>query len=87
MSRPAAKTLLKQRIGQTHDQITVTEQTGYWIVVYQDQPVNLLRDSIYGFDSKKYIKNGWANEHSAHTLAKKLNRWFDTEDFTVRQVL
>mgnify|MGYP003334252378 FL=1 len=87
MSRPAAKILLKQRIGQTHDQITVTEQSGYWIVVYNDQPVNLIRDSIYGFDSKKYIKNGWPNEHSAHTLAKKLNHWFMTEDFTVKRVL
>ena len=87
MSRPAAKILLRQRIGQTNDQITVTEQTGYWIVVYRGQPINLIRDSIYGFDTKKYIKNGWPNAHSAQTLCAKLNHWFDTEEFTVQRVL
>ena len=87
MGRPKPKTIAEQQIGFTRRQLVITDAEGYWIVVYRGEPVNIVDNDSLGFRPKKYVKNGWAHEHSAHLLANKLNRWFNTEDFTVLQVL
>ena len=87
MARPQAPILLQQRIGQSSRQLTIAQARGYWIVVLDDQPINIISDSVWGFDTKKYVKNGWPNRHSAQTLCDKLNHWFNTDRFTVRQVV
>jgi hypothetical protein len=33
------------------------------------------------------LKNGWANPAAARNFAARMNHWFDTDRFSVRQVL
>jgi hypothetical protein len=58
---------------------------GHWIVVYQDQPINLVKHHYYS-DVKKYMRNGFPFEGHATNLARKLNAQFNTDLFTVRKV-
>jgi hypothetical protein len=59
---------------------------GYWTVVWQGQPITIVRNYYYG-DRKKYTRNGFAHEGHAQNLARKLNAQFKTTDFTVVKVL
>lgn len=88
MSRPKPTNIMKQQIGRSHRQISINQTNGFWIVVLdQDTAINIVSDNVYGFDTPKYVKNGWANEHSAQTLCAKLNHWFNTDRFRVLKVL
>lgn len=88
MSRPAPKNLLRTRVGRTTREISVNQAAGYWIVVLDHStPVNFVQHELWGSDSVKYMKNGWANPAAARNFADKMNRWFNTQRFSVLQVL
>jgi hypothetical protein len=86
MSRPKPIVLAQQRIGKTDFEMVIQQGDGYWVVVWQGQPVNVVRNYYYG-DNKKYTRNGFAHEGHALNLCRKLNSQFKTEDFTVVKVL
>jgi hypothetical protein len=86
MSRPAPTILTQQRIGKTDWEIRIQAGEGHWVVVYQDQPINIVKDYYYA-DRKKYMRNGFAHAGHAANLARKLNAQFGTQDFPVRKIL
>jgi hypothetical protein len=89
MSRPQRPILLQQTLGNTWKELTLIESEGYWAVVYQDQPFTLRTEQIDVAvnNARKYPKTVFPNPGHAHNLARKLNRWFDTELFTVRKII
>ena len=86
MSRPTPQILTQQRIGQTNLEIKIQLGEGHWVVVYADQPINLVKSNYYS-DYKKYIRNGFPHEGHAQNLARKLNHQFGTDQFTVKKVI
>lgn len=86
MSRPSPTILNRIRIGKTDYESIIIQGTGHWTVVYDNEPINIIRSYYYG-DRKKYVNNGFANEGHAKNLAKKLNAQFGTDKFTVRKLL
>lgn len=86
MSRPTPRILTQQRLGKTDWEIRIQAGDGFWCVMYQDQPINIVKDYYYA-DRKKYMRNGFAHEGHAVNLARKLNAQFDTQDFTVKRLI
>lgn len=86
MSRPPAEILNRTRVGKTERECQILRGEGYWTVVYDGEPINILH-TYYYIDRKKYANTGFAHEGHANNLAKKLNHMFDTDRFTVRKLL
>ena len=85
MSRPQRTSLIRQRIGKTNYEMEIALGDGHWIVLYDNQPINIVKHNYYN-DIKKYSRNGFPFEGHAHNLCKKLNAQFNTALFTVRKV-
>ena len=86
MTRPKPHILAEQRIGRTDYYLRIQQGEGHWVVVYDNQPINIVRDYYYG-DRKKYTRNGFAHPGHAENLARKLNRQFSTDLFSVRKII
>jgi hypothetical protein len=87
MNRPIPKVIKTQMIGRTHNRIEVYHADAFYVVTYQGQPINICQYNVYSDAGKKYPKNGSAHISQARRLADRLNRIFDTTDFTVTKVL
>jgi hypothetical protein len=87
MSRPNPKVIKTQMIGRTHNRIEVYQADAFYVVTYQGRPINVCQYNIYSGAGKKYPKNGSPNIAQTRRLADRLNRIFDTTDFTVTKVL
>lgn len=84
MSRPKPKVLAEVTNKSTYktDQILASE--GIWAVYYRDNPINIKTlNMLVSYPGPKYKKVSFSNPGHAINLAKKLNRQFQTEDFTV----
>ena len=84
MSRPKPNVLLEKvdRASYKADQILASE--GIWSVFYQDNPINLKSHNILtNYPGPKYKKVSFCNPGHAINLAKKLNKQFQTDQFTV----
>lgn len=79
MSRPKPNVILEHLNGPQKEQIIACE--GIWAVLYQGQPINYR--SVANFQMPKYRKTAFSNPGHANNLARKLNRKFNTNDFTV----
>lgn len=81
MSRPKPVLLLEYIDKQTFkvDQILLADSI--WAVFYQNKPINLKSDAN-GLDPK-YKKVSFSNPAHAINLAEKLNKMFQTTDFSV----
>ena len=86
MTRLPPTTIARQRLGKTYHEIEVAKATGYFVVVYKGQAVNVIKHHYYTED-RKYYKTGFSAPGHAINLAKKLNRIFECEDFSVTQVM
>ena len=86
MSRPQPKILLELDADTLKIQVLAAEKL--WVVVYNNQPVNLrkLNWTLDG-EHKKYMRNGFTNQANCQNLADRLNHWFKTDEFTVKRVL
>lgn len=81
MARPAATTLLT--IDLEDEILDVLDCEGYWTIAYNGRPVSL-RKTVYtalGL-TKKYPRTGFNNHAHCANLAKKLNRQFNTNQFS-----
>ena len=89
MSRPPPQILKQKTIGASWRQITITAGEGLWAVVYQDQPFGYISEiiDIARAKDRKYPKTVFPHPGHAENLARKLNHWFETEDFSVRKIL
>jgi hypothetical protein len=84
MSRPKPKVLLEITNKKTYKTEQVLEADAIWAVFYQDKPVNLKTGSLLVQQlGPKYKKCSFSNSGHAINLAEKLNKLFQTSDFSV----
>lgn len=84
MSRPKPKVLLEITNKKTYKTEQVLEAEAIWAVFYQDKPINLKTSSILVQQvGPKYKKVSFSNAGHAYNLAEKLNKTFNTQDFSV----
>jgi hypothetical protein len=84
MSRPKPKVILEFTDKNTYKSEQVLASEGIWAVYHQGKPINLKSfNSLVGYPGPKYKKVSFSNPGHAINLAKKLNRLFKTEEFTV----
>ena len=84
MSRPKPKVVLESINKKTFKSDQILEAEAIWAVFYQGKPFNLKSQNSLGvYSGSKYKKVSFSNPGHAHNLAKKLNKMFNTTDFTV----
>jgi hypothetical protein len=84
MSRPKPKVLIEQTDKATYKTEQVLAAEGIWAVFYDGQPINLKTSNLLvQFPGPKYKKVSFSNSGHAINLAKKLNRQFKTDKFSV----
>lgn len=83
MARPKPKVLLEHTDRNFRSE-EVLEAEAIFAVFYQDQPVNLKSyNSLVDSPGAKYKKTSFSNSGHAFNLAERLNKKFNTKDFTV----
>ncbi len=84
MSRPKPKILLEVTNKKTYKTEQVLEAEAIWAVFYQDKPINLKTSSLVVQQlGPKYKKVSFSNSGHAYNLAEKLNKVFNTKEFSV----
>ena len=84
MSRPKPKVLLEITNKKTYKTEQVLEADAIWAVFYQDRAINLKTSSVVVNQlGPKYKKVSFSNSGHALNLAEKLNKIFQTQDFSV----
>jgi len=84
MSRPKPTVILETTNKKTFKVDQVLEAEAIWAVFYKDKPINLKTSSIIAHHvGPKYKKVSFSNAGHAHNLANKMNKLFNTEDFSV----
>jgi len=83
MARKSAKVLIESDNKKSNKIDRILASDGVWTVYYQNKPFNLRSDSKVAFVAPKYKTTAFNNSGHAINLAKKLNKQFDTTDFTV----
>ena len=84
MSRPKPNVLLELTNKKTYKTEQVLEADAIWAVFYQDRPINLKVNSLVAQQlGPKYKKVSFSNAGHAHNLVEKLNKMFNTVDFSV----
>lgn len=84
MSRPKPKILLELTNKKNFKTEQVLEADAIWAVFYKDKPVNLKTESMLAQSTgPKYKKVSFSNSGHAFNLAEKLNKLFNTTDFSV----
>jgi hypothetical protein len=84
MSRPKPTVLLELTNKKTYKTEQVLEAEAIWAVFYKDKPVNLKTTSIIAQQlGPKYKKVSFSNSGHAINLAEKLNKLFNSTDFSV----
>lgn len=88
MSRPKPKVLLEITNKKTYKTEQVLDAEAIWAVFYQDNPINLKTSSIVAQElGPKYKKVSFSNAGHAYNLAEKLNKLFNTEEFSVYKLV
>ena len=88
MARPKPTILLEITNKKTYKTEQVLDAEAIWAVFYQDKPINLKTGSILAQDiGPKYKKVSFSNAGHAHNLAEKLNKIFNSEDFSVYKLV
>jgi hypothetical protein len=84
MSRPKPKVLLEITNKKTYKTEQVLEADAIWAVFYQDKPINLKTSSlVVQHLGPKYKKVSFSNSGHAINLAEKLNKIFNSTEFSV----
>ena len=84
MSRPKPKVLLEHANRENYKVEQILESEAIWAAFYKDKPFNLKSGSmITSYPGPKYKKVSFSNPGHAHNLAKKLNRLFKCDEFSV----
>jgi hypothetical protein len=84
MSRPKPNILLEVTNKKNYKTEQVLEAEAIWAVFYKDKPVNLKTTSLVAQQvGPKYKKVSFSNSGHAFNLAEKLNKLFNTQDFSV----
>ena len=84
MSRPKPTILAEVTNKGTYKTEQVLASEGIWAVFYQNKPINIKTlNKLVAYPGPKYKKVSFSNPGHAINLAKKLNRQFQTSDFSV----
>ena len=84
MSRPKPKVILELTNKTTYKTEQVLEADAIWAVFFKDKPINLKTSSVVAQKlGPKYKKVSFSNSGHAFNLAEKLNKLFNTTDFSV----
>ena len=84
MSRPRPIILAEQTNKDTYKTDQVLASDGIWAVFFQDRPINIkTQNMLIQYPGPKYKKVSFSNPGHAVNLAKKLNRQFKTDEFSV----
>ena len=83
MAKKSAKVLNESKNLKSDKIDRILASDGVWAVYYQNKPFNLRSDSKVAFVAPKYKTTAFNNSGHAINLAKKLNKQFNTKDFTV----
>jgi len=84
MSRPKPTILLEKVDKDTYKADQILASTGIWSVFYKNGPINLKScNLLVNYPGPKYKKVSFSNRGHAIRLAKKLNKKFNCNDFTV----
>jgi hypothetical protein len=84
VSRPKPTVLLEVNNKKTYKTEQVLEAEAIWAVFYQDKPINLKTSSLIAQQAgPKYKKISFSNSGHAYNLAEKLNKMFNTTEFSV----
>jgi hypothetical protein len=84
MSRPRPNVLLEITNKKNYKTEQVLEADAIWAVFYKDKPINLKTSSVVAQKlGPKYKKVSFSNSGHAFNLAEKLNKLFNTTDFSV----
>jgi hypothetical protein len=84
MSRPKPRVILEYANKENFKIEQILESEAIWAVFYKGRPFNLKSGSmIASYPGPKYKKVSFSNPGHARNLAKKLNRLFKCQDFTV----
>tara|TARA_A200000159_G_C7274959_1_gene318965 strand:- start:192 stop:473 length:282 start_codon:yes stop_codon:yes gene_type:complete len=84
MSRPKPKIILEHTNRETYKVEQILESDAIWAVFYKQKPFNLKSGSaVSSYPGPKYKKVSFSNPGHARNLAKKLNKLFNTTDFSV----
>lgn len=84
MSRPRPNIILEHVDKKTYKTEQIIVSDGIWAVYYQGKPFNLKSgNKLIAYPGPKYKKTSFSNPGHAHNLSRKLNKLFNTTDFTV----
>lgn len=84
MSRPKPNVILEHVDKKTYKSEQIVASKGIWAVYYQSKPFNLKSgNKLVSYPGPKYKKTSFSNPGHAHNLARKLNKLFNTTNFTV----
>ena len=87
MARPQAYSIIKTtQSADTEYEILAAQ--GLWTVFYLNKPINIIRHHYTVLGQRhKYLHSTYANSGAAENLARRLNRYFSCQDFTVAKIL
>ena len=84
MSRPKPKILLEAVYKDTYKAEQILAADAIYSVFYQGNPINLRTlNKLVSYPGPKYKKVSFSNSGHAFNLAEKLNKTFNTDDFSV----
>ena len=84
MSRPKPNVLVEVIDKTTYKTDQVLASNGIWAVFYEGNPINLkTQNMLIQYPGPKYKKVSFSNSGHAINLAKKLNKQFNSSEFTV----
>lgn len=84
MSRPKPTILAEKTNKDTYKTEQILASEGIWAVYYQGRPINIkTQNLLVAYPGPKYKKVSFSNPGHAINLAKKLNKEFQTDEFSV----
>jgi len=87
MSRPKPTVLLEYVDKKTYRNEQILQADAIWAVFYKGAPFNLKSANVLtSYPGPKYKKVSFSNPGHAHSLAKRLNKLFNTTDFKVYEL-
>ena len=84
MARPKPTVIIEVIDNESYKADQVLASEGIWAIFYDGSPINLKTcNMLYAYPGPKYKKTSFSNPGHAINLAKKLNKKFKCDKFTV----